>query len=134
MPLPPLSVTVPRILWRAVVTTNPDAWLVIVSAGGVRSAVAPDVPVQTKERDTVLSPSLTKMVTLYVPAVVGVPVIRPVPGFIVTPNGSPVCVNVNREPSGSLTLRLIGVIAALAAVLRFVGAVNEGIENLCSVE
>ena len=119
MPLPPLplSVAVPRIVWRAVVTTNPDAWLVIVSAGGVRSAVAPDVTVQTKERDTVLSPSLTKMVTLYVPAVVGVPVIRPVLEFIVTPSGSPVCVNVNGEPSGSLTFRLIGVIAALTAVL-----------------
>jgi hypothetical protein len=77
IPLPPLplSVAVPRIVWLADVTTNPDVWLVIVNVGGVRSVVTPAVTVQTNERDTVVSPSFTKMVTLYVPALVGVPVI-----------------------------------------------------------
>ena len=136
MPLPPvpLSVAVPRIVWRAAVTTNPDAWLVIVNVGGVTSAVAPEVTLQRNERDTVLSPSLTKMVTSCVPALIGVPVIRPVRRCIVTPSGSPVCVNVNGEASGSMTLISIGEIGALAALLRLFGAANDGIENLCSVE
>jgi hypothetical protein len=116
------------------VTTNPDAWLVIVSPGAVRSAVVPVVTVQRNERDTLTSPSLTKMVTLYVPALVGVPVICPVLELSATPGGRPVCVKVRREPSGSLTTRLIGRIAVRSDVLRFVSAPSDGIENRCSVE
>jgi hypothetical protein len=68
----PLNVTV------AVVTACPETWLVIVRLGAVVSDVEPPDTVQTNERDTVARPSLTNTVTLYVPAVVGVPEICPV--------------------------------------------------------
>ena len=99
MPLPPrpLSVAVPRIVWLADVTTSPDAWLVIVSVGELMSGVDDPVMVQTNDRDTVTRPSFTKTVTLYVPAVSGVPEICPVEWLSVSPSGRPVWVKVS-EP------------------------------------
>jgi hypothetical protein len=55
-------------------------------------------------------------------------------GFIVTPSGSPVCVKVKGDPSGSLTAKLIGEMRELRRVLLFVSALIDGIENVCSAE
>src|SRR5258706_13537134 len=61
-------------------------------------------------------PSETLTVTLCAPALAydSVPVMRPVAGLIVSAGGSPVALNVNVSPSGSLavTARLIGAFSA----------------------
>src|SRR5678816_715120 len=61
--------------------------LVIVTAGDV---VSEAVMVHVKVRDAVSEPSETLAETLYVPAVVGVPRMRPVPGATASPFGRPV--------------------------------------------
>jgi hypothetical protein len=62
---------------------------VIASVGAVRSGVLPACTVHPNERDVVSRPSVTNTVTVYVPAVVGVPVMIPVLEFKLTPKGSP---------------------------------------------
>ena len=60
------------------------------------------VTVQTNERDALSAPSLTVTVTLKVPAVVSVPLMRPVAPSSVTPGGSPASAYVRASPFGSL--------------------------------
>ncbi len=97
--------------------------------------------VHVKPCDTLNSASLAVSVTLYVPAVVGVPVMVRAPLLTVSPAGRPVALNVIGSPSGSLTA--IETLTAVPTVpVRLPGLVSTGArlgagsmvqEKLCGV-
>jgi hypothetical protein len=92
------------------------------------------VTVHVNERETVTSPSLTDTVTLLLPAAVGVPVICRVAELIDNPTGNPVWVKVSRLPSGSLTDRVNGAMAAPSRLVWLPGGARLGIEKLTGPE
>ena len=112
IPLPPapLSLAVPANVMLDVDTVCPFEWLVIDSAGAVVSLAPPFCTVHVNAREVVARPSVTRTVTLNVPADVGMPVITPLAELSVNPNGRFVCVNCSVPPSGSVAVRLSGVI------------------------
>ena len=117
VPLPPRSLTqLTELTLTLSDAVPPSAMLVVVDVyeaadvgvpidteGAVVSAVGPAATVQVKFCEgEVSTPSNTDAVTVYVPAVDGVPEINPVADPMKRPGGIPVAIKVSGWPSGSL--------------------------------